>query len=323
VNCREAKTAGGIMGSGWRRSTHTKATAAASPAAPATATAGDASSAPISAYVTSASASAPRPAPATSNRPCLPPPEDSGTWRTATGTHTRATGTLIRNTQRQPGPSTSQPLRNGPTAAPIPPKPDHRPTARPRSSGWKDAWMRASEPGVSRAPPTPCSARAAISVPASGASPHSREAVANHTTPTTNTLRRPNRSPSAPPSRISPASVTMYALTVHWRAARSASRSRPMRGRATLTTVESSMAMPEPRTVVSRIHRPCGEASRTSDIFGAYGRTRHRGGCRVLPRVVPLSGHLMRVPVERRCRQASTTRAAIDASASLPQVRGS
>ncbi|AXE87553.1 hypothetical protein C1703_21365 [Streptomyces sp. Go-475] len=95
-----------------------------------------------------------------------------------------------------------------------------------------------------------------MSTCAFGAIPHSSEATANHTTPTTNTFRRPNRSPSAPPSRISPASVTMYALTVHCRAARSASRSRPMRGRATLTTVESSSAMLEPRTVVSRIHRP-------------------------------------------------------------------
>ncbi len=130
--------------------------------------------------------------------------------------------------------------------------------------------MIASEPGVSSAPPMPWRARAATSTPAFGASPHSSEATANHTTPTTKTLRRPYRSPSEPPSRISPASVSMYALTVHWRAARSASRSRPMRGRATLTTVESSRAMLEPRTVVSRIHLPWGEARRTSDMPQVY-----------------------------------------------------
>lgn len=118
-------------------------------------------------------------------------PSDSGTCRRATGTHTTASGRFSRNTHRHPGPSTSQPPRNGPTAAPMPPNPDHRPTARPRSSRWKEAWMSASEPGVRSAPPTPCNARAAISTPAFGASPHSSEAAANHTTPTTNTLRRP------------------------------------------------------------------------------------------------------------------------------------
>ncbi|MFJ9859507.1 hypothetical protein ACWEV9_11030 [Streptomyces albogriseolus] len=39
-----------------------------------------------------------------------------------------------------------------------------------------------------------------MSTPSSGAIPHSREAAANHSTPTTHTRRRPNRSPSAPPS---------------------------------------------------------------------------------------------------------------------------
>ena len=49
----------------------------------------------------------------------------SGTCRSATGTHTAASGRFSRNTHRQPGPSTSQPPRNGPTAAPTPPSPDH------------------------------------------------------------------------------------------------------------------------------------------------------------------------------------------------------
>ncbi|CAL9508240.1 hypothetical protein SUDANB21_03594 [Streptomyces sp. enrichment culture] len=190
-NWREAKISSGIIGSGRRFSTRTKATATASPATADTTTSGDPSPAPISAYVTSARAIAPSAAPSTSKCPSALAPDDSGTWRTATGAHSRASGTLIRNTQRQPGPSTSQPPRNGPTAAPMPPKPDHRPTARPRSSGWKDAWISAREPGVSSAPPAPWSARAAISTYSFGAIPQSREAVANHSTPTTNTRRRP------------------------------------------------------------------------------------------------------------------------------------
>ncbi len=46
-------------------------------------------------------------------------------------------------------------------------------------------------PGVSSAPPTPCRARAAISTPTVGASPHSSDAAANHTMPIMNSFRRP------------------------------------------------------------------------------------------------------------------------------------
>ena len=42
-----------------------------------------------------------------------------------------------------------------------------------------------------------------------GASPHSAEASANQTVPIRNTFRLPNRSPSEPPSRISPARVSV------------------------------------------------------------------------------------------------------------------
>lgn len=182
---------GGIIGSALRFSTWTKATPAATPATAVSTTTSEPLRASISAYVTSASDTAPSAAPRMSKRPCLRPSADSGTWRTAMGAQISAMGTLIRNTQRQPGPSTSQPPRNGPIAAPIPPKPDHRPTALARSSGWKEAWIRAREPGVRSAPPMPCNARAATRTPTLGASPHSREAPANHTTPRTKILRRP------------------------------------------------------------------------------------------------------------------------------------
>ncbi len=115
----------------------------------------------------------------------------------------------MRKIQRQPGPSTSHPPRNGPNAVATPPSPDHRPTAFARWSGSNDDWISASEPGVSSAPPTPWSARAAISSGAEGARPHSTDATVNHTTPHTKTRRRPKRSPSPPPSRISPARVSM------------------------------------------------------------------------------------------------------------------
>lgn len=133
----------------------------------------------------------------------------SGTCRAATSTTTAESGTFSRNTHRQPAASTSQPPANGPTAPATPPRPDQAPTARGRSSAANDAWMIASEPGVSRAPPAPCSARARIKVSMFGAMPHSTDATANQTTPTRKMRRRPNRSPREPPSRMKPASVSV------------------------------------------------------------------------------------------------------------------
>ena len=87
---------------------------------------------------------------------------DSGIARVAQRITTAATGTLTRNAHRQPGPSTRKPPTNGPMAPAMPPSPDHRPTAGARSCSRKLAWMIARLPGVSSAPPTPWSTRAAI-----------------------------------------------------------------------------------------------------------------------------------------------------------------
>ena len=139
----------------------------------------------------------------------------------------------------------------------MPPSPDHAPIARPRSAGPSDAWMIASEPGSSSAPPTPWSARAAISARTSGASPHSRDASANQTTPTRNTRRLPSLSPSDPPSSRNAARVSPYPLTVHCRAAVPACISRPMSGSAIVTTVPSMNASADPSTVANRTQRAC------------------------------------------------------------------
>ena len=81
--------------------------------------------------------------------------------------------------------------------------------ARPRSSGRKLAWMTASEPGVSSAPATPWSTRAATSASAVGASAHSSDVTAKPAMPQTYTRRRPSRSPSEPPTRMNAASVSV------------------------------------------------------------------------------------------------------------------
>ena len=57
------------------------------------------------------------------------------------------------------------------------------PIAAPRCSGGKAALSSASPSGMMSAAPTPWSARAAISLPASGASAHSAEAKANSAEP--------------------------------------------------------------------------------------------------------------------------------------------
>ena len=81
--------------------------------------------------------------------------------------------------------------------------------ARARSSGWNVDWMIARLPGVSSAPPTPCSTRAATSTPTLGASPHNSDASVNHTAPIRKIRRRPKRSPSDPPIRMSDARLNV------------------------------------------------------------------------------------------------------------------
>ena len=144
----------------------------------------------------------------------------------------------------------------GPTAAAIPPRPDQAPIAGARSSRTNAPWIIARLPGVSRPPPMPCSSRATTRVSAVGAIPHSSEAIANHTVPITNSRRRPNRSPSEPPSRISEASNSRYPLLIHCSSAKEASRSSPMVRSATLTTVPSRRVRPDPRLAAATTHRP-------------------------------------------------------------------
>ncbi len=54
------------------------------------------------------------------------------------------------------------------------------------------------------APPTPCRARAATSVPWSPATPHSTDARVKRASPEVNIRLRPSRSPSRPASSNSP-----------------------------------------------------------------------------------------------------------------------
>src|SRR6516164_4541316 len=175
------------MGLGSLSSTRTNKPSRASPTASGTSTATEPQpyeDAAISPYVIPASAPLMQAAPRTSSRGTGPGALVSGTCQVLMATTATAIGRLMKNTSRQDTALISHPPRNGPMAVATPPKPDHAPIAAERSSWAKDACNMDRLPGVSSAPPTPCRARAAISTPAVGASPHSSEATANQTMPT-------------------------------------------------------------------------------------------------------------------------------------------
>ena len=103
--------------------------------------------------------------------------------RARSSTAAAASGTLRKKMARHETASTSHPPTNGPTTTLTPLSPDHSPTARARSSATKHAEMIARLPGTSRAPPIPCSARAAISTSVFGAAPQMTDAAVNESKP--------------------------------------------------------------------------------------------------------------------------------------------
>ena len=105
---------------------------------------------------------------------------------------TAHTGTLMKNTEPQPRCSTSSPPTTGPIAIPMPATPAHTPIARARSAGSRNVLVRIdSVVGKMNAPPTPMSARAAISMPGEFAVDASAEKTPNHASPNISILRRP------------------------------------------------------------------------------------------------------------------------------------
>ncbi len=82
------------------------------------------------------------------------------------------------------------------------------PIAFARSAGSVNrAIISESATAETTAPPTPCTARAAISIPWPVASPHAAEAAVNSAIPARKSRRWPNRSPRRPPSSRKPPNV--------------------------------------------------------------------------------------------------------------------
>jgi hypothetical protein len=112
-------------------------------------------------------------------------------------------GRLTQKIARQESSPISAPPPAGPSTVAIPVQAVQVPTALPRASPSKVAATIASEPGTSSAPATPCSPRAPTRSSSEGATAQSAEVSPKPTSPATNIRRRPNWSPSEPPTRSS------------------------------------------------------------------------------------------------------------------------
>ena len=163
------------------------------------------------------------------------------TVRSVPSAATSTTGTLTRNTERQPHVATNPPPSRGPAGNATLPTPAHTPIARACAAGSGNVRvMIASVPGSRSAAPTPCSTRAATSTPTVGASPHPADAAPNSASPARTTRRCPLASPSAPPTSSSAANASAYPFTTHCSPVTPTPRPAPIVGTATFSAVTSS-----------------------------------------------------------------------------------
>ena len=103
-----------------------------------------------------------------------------------------------------------------------------------------------SETAETIAPPNPCTARAATSIPSDVDSPQVSDAAVNSAIPAMNRRRWPKWSPSRPPSSRKPPNVSMYAFTTQASEVCEKCRSCRIDGSATFTIVVSSTIISEP-----------------------------------------------------------------------------
>ena len=97
------------------------------------------------------------------------------------------------------------------------------------------------------APPTPCTARAATSMPWLVESPQTTEAAVKSAIPARNIRRCPNRSPRRPPRSRKPPNVSRYAFTTQASEVSVKPRSSRIDGSATFTIVVSRTIIRSPR----------------------------------------------------------------------------
>ena len=117
-------------------------------------------------------------------------------------------GTLMKKIHSQPMPEVMIPPTTGPIATAAPVTAPNTPKAVPRSRPWKAWASSASEVAYIIAPPTPCTARARLSISGVVESPQTAEEAVNTISPSVNTRRRPIRSATEPAVSRKAASVS-------------------------------------------------------------------------------------------------------------------
>ena len=158
----------------------------------------------VIAYTSSITPAVTEPAPATSKWR-WPSPRLSASTIGAAAITAIPTGTLMKNTHDQFRYEVRKPPSSTPAAPPDPEAAPQMPSARLRSAPSAKVVIRIERPaGANSAPPSPCSARNAISDPSDQDRPHSSELIENTARPIMNTRRRPNTSASRPPSKRTP-----------------------------------------------------------------------------------------------------------------------
>ncbi len=203
---REEKNAGGTTGCGCRRSHTTRAASARA------ATANDPVTTGLPQPRSAAEVKANTNATIVRTEAVAPPVSSevrrrsiSGRLRAAPTNTTSPTGALTNITHSQPSVCVSTPPASSPTAAPAPTARTNIAIARERCGpGAVIPISSTITLGAAIAAPTPCSARAATSTPAEGASPPATEAITKTTTPRSRARRGPIMEPAFPLSRISP-----------------------------------------------------------------------------------------------------------------------
>ncbi len=147
----------------------------------------------------------------------------------------------------------------GPAAMARPAPAPKTPNAAPRALPW-NSWPISVGPTAKRiAAPVPWTARAAARVTIPPASPQAREAREKTRNPTAKTRLRPKRSAREPAVSRKAARVRAYASITHWSPEKFACSEARISGRATLTTVRSSISMKVAMVTMATVHHPVAE----------------------------------------------------------------
>jgi hypothetical protein len=136
-------------------------------------------------------------------------PKLSSIRASTSGSATSPIGTFTQKIHSQEIPSETAPPITGPPIVASPVTPSRIPIAAPRRSGGNAALTIASASEITRAAPAPCTVRAAISQPTSGATAHAADVATNRPRPPAKMRRRPKRSPSPAAGRSNTARLRL------------------------------------------------------------------------------------------------------------------